>query len=194
MQLLKENVRQKCYRYGRLAVAFWLASTASMVAHASDGQLNVAASVAATTCQISGMSGTNNFTVPMPTVSTATLAQPGAVAGITRVDINLTNCAPATGKGLVHAYFEPGPTVDLPNGNLIPETGPGAAGNIEVALLTNMLSKIHVGATDPTAGYVNTIIQNGSAQITFYAEYIAHGGPASPGTVNTSVVYDLSYN
>jgi major type 1 subunit fimbrin (pilin) len=168
-----------------------------MAAPASDGQINVAAGVAATTCQISGMGGTNNFTVPMPTISSARLAQPGAADGLTRINIMLTNCGPTPiTSNWVHTFFEPGPTVDVSSGNLIPATGAGTASNIEVALLTSMLSKIHLGAPDKAQGTLPTIIaaNTRSGQITFYAEYVAVGGPAGPGTVNTSVVFDLAYN
>ncbi|MBN3817326.1 type 1 fimbrial protein [Paraburkholderia sp. Se-20369] len=167
------------------------AATVSQVASAADGTITFSGSITPQTCTINGNnSGSNNFTVPMMTVSTSALASAGQVAGAKDFSIALTKCNPASGT--VHAYFEPGPTVDTATGNL--QLTAGGATNVEIQLLNKKdFSPIKLGAADASQNsQTATIDATGSATLGYYAQYYATGA-ATAGAATSSVMYSLIY-
>ncbi|UGA40826.1 hypothetical protein JOS77_25345 [Chromobacterium haemolyticum] len=84
-------------------------------------------------------------------------------------------------------HFEIGPTVDAATGNL---KNAGAATNVEVQLLNNTLQAINL-ANNTNSQIVP--ISSGTATLNYYAQYIATGGAAGAGAVNTSVQYSMTY-
>jgi major type 1 subunit fimbrin (pilin) len=166
------------------------AASASQIASATDGTITFTGSVTPQTCTINGNgSGSNNFTVPLPTVSTSALSAVGQVAGSTPFSIALTACTPASGN--VQTYFEPGPTVDTTTGNLVLTTG--GATNVEIGLLNGDLSKITVGAAAASQNSKSVAISSaGAATLKYYAQYVATG-VATAGAANSSVTYSLVY-
>lgn len=166
------------------------AATASQIASASDGTITFNGSITAQTCTINGNgSGSNNFTVTLPKVSTSALPAAGKVAGATPFTVALTACTPASGN--VHTYFEPGPTVDTATGNLVLNTG--GATNVEIGLLNSDFSTIKVGAADASQNSKSVAISSaGAATLAYYAQYVATGA-ATAGAATSSVTYSLIY-
>lgn len=165
------------------------ASTAmASTAHAADGTIDFTGSIVGQTCVINGGNGGNNFTVALPAVSTSSLAKAGEFAGRTAFAIKLTNCSPDTGK--VQVYFEPGPTVNMNNGNLIVDAG--GAKNVEIGLLNQGFTKIKVGAPVASQNSQSVNITAGAANLNYFAQYEAVAA-ATAGPANSRVQYTLIY-
>ncbi|RQU72213.1 type 1 fimbrial protein [Burkholderia cenocepacia] len=170
------------------ALAVVAAATLPTVAHATDGTITINGQIGTQTCTINGNgTGGKDFTVALPKVSTSSLATGGSTAGRTPFKIGLTNCSPATGN--VYTHFEPGTTVNSTTGQLLNDKG--TAKNVEVGLLNGDTSNIGVGKADENSKAV--ALSNGAAELPYYAQYVATGGPAGQGTVNTSVMYSIMY-
>lgn len=169
------------------ALAAIAASTG--IAQASDGTISFAGSVVNATCTVKVNNSAASATVNLPTVSQATLATNGEVAGATRFTVNLTGCT--TGK-TVNVFFEAGSTVDAITGNLI---NGGTAGNVQVQLLTNSGAPISVGSSSQASS--SGIAMTASPAVTggvlnYSAQYYATGA-STAGSVTTSVTYSLVY-
>lgn len=167
-------------------------ATIALAAHsafAADGQISFTGSVSSQTCTINGNgSGGANFTVALPAVSAATLAAAGATAGRTPFNITLSDCTPET--GVVHTFFESGPTVNAATGHLILEAG--GATKVEIGLQNADFSNIALGQADGTQNSKPVNISSGAAALNYYAQYVSLGG-ATPGVANSSVMYTMSY-
>jgi major type 1 subunit fimbrin (pilin) len=94
------------------------------------------------------------------------------------------------------AFFEPSASIDSATGNLI---NSGTAANIQVRLLNgaggNAIagSPINLGAPDKMQNSGQYGITGGAATMNYYAQYVANGGAAGAGNVNTSVKFTLEY-
>ncbi|VWD19064.1 fimbrial protein [Burkholderia lata] len=170
-----------------MATAGLLAVASS--AQAADGTITITGEITAQTCTISGDGGGKDFTVSLPTVSTSSLATSGATAGRKPFRIALSNCSPNSGNASV--YFEPGLTVNATTGQL--KNNSGTATNVEVGLLNKDSSNIKLGAAQAQQNSQTVPIAGGAATLDYYAQYVATGGAATAGTVNTSVMYSVSY-
>ncbi|MBN3783674.1 type 1 fimbrial protein [Burkholderia sp. Ac-20345] len=159
------------------------------VSHATDGTITITGKIGTQTCTIDGNgTGGKDFSVGLPKVSTSSLASGGSTAGRTPFNIGLKNCSPATGN--VYTHFEPGTTVNSTTGQLL--NASGTAKNVEVGLLNGAdQSNIGLGKADENSTAVALV--NGAATLPYYAQYVATGGPAGQGTVNTSVMYSIMY-
>ncbi|AOJ94271.1 type 1 fimbrial protein [Burkholderia multivorans] len=159
-------------------------------AHAQDGTITVTGDISGTTCKISGNStGGPNFTVALPEIVASSLGSAGTRTGDTPFNIMLTNCQP--GSGNVSTYFEPGTTVNAATGQL--KNASGTAQNVEVGLLNKDRSVIKLGVGHPSQNTAKVAIASGSAKLEYIAQYVATGGAAGSGSVNTSVLYSLVY-
>ncbi|MBN3834699.1 fimbrial protein [Burkholderia sp. Ac-20344] len=170
-----------------MATAGLLAAASS--AQAADGTITITGEITAQTCNISGDGGGKDFTVTLPNVSTSALSVAGSTAGRKPFRINLSNCSPNSGNASV--YFEPGTTVNAQTGQLFNATGD--AKNVEVGLLNKDGSKIELGKAQAQQNSQTVPIAAGSAELNYYAQYVATGGASTAGTVNTSVMYSVSY-
>ncbi|VWC49638.1 fimbrial protein [Burkholderia aenigmatica] len=170
-----------------MATAGLLAVASS--AQAADGTITIKGDITAQTCNISGDGGGKDFTVTLPDVSTSALSTAGSTAGRKPFRINLSNCSPNSGNASV--YFEPGTTVNAQTGKLFNATGD--APNVEVGLLNKDGSNINLGKAQGGQNSQTVGIAGGSAELNYYAEYVATGGAAGAGSVNTSVMYSVSY-
>lgn len=170
--------------------ALTIAAAAALpaVSHAADGTITINGKIGTQTCTIDGNgTGNKDFTVALPKVSTSALASGGMTAGRTPFKIGLKNCSPATGN--VYTHFEPGTTVNSTTGQLF--NAAGTAKNVEIGLLNGDTSNIAVGKADENSKIV--ALTNGAADLPYYAQYVATGGAAGQGTVNTSVMYSIMY-
>lgn len=174
-----------------LSLAIGLASLAANV-NAADGTIDFEGEVTAASCTIN--SGAPDFSVVLPTVSSATLSAAGETAGRTPFTISLTDCVDATE---VSTYFEPGPTVDFATGRLINQLDPSADGaeNVMIQLLGQNSSFLPIQAIGADGNQPNSqwvTVTDGEADLNYYAEYYAEAA-AIPGLVESSVQYTISY-
>ncbi|WP_322065017.1 fimbrial protein [Burkholderia ubonensis] len=164
---------------------------AASSAFASDGTITVKGSITSSTCKIN--SGSNDVTVNLPQVRTAALASVGAVAGRTPFQMSLTDCPTASGSpSKVGVYFEPGASVDLTTGRLIPDAGTGKATGVQVNVLNDQQQQIKIGSASSNSQMV-AVDDKGSATLNYFAEYYAKDATVAAGSVNTRVQYSLIY-
>lgn len=173
-----------------------LASLVSMGTYAdSTGTITFNGELTDTTCEVDINGQGSDATVVLPTVGINELVTPGDVTGRTSFNMNLTNCVIGTNgnHNKVAAFFQPGSTVDLGTGRLINTSG--SAGSVGLQLLdaSNNYSAINIGNTDQvnSTAYIN-INSDGSALLPYAVEYYADG-QTTPGTVVSSVIYNLQY-
>ncbi|WP_174948989.1 fimbrial protein [Burkholderia lata] len=172
-----------------LTSAGLMAATSS--ASASDGTIQIDGLITPSTCKING--GANNIAVVLPTVRATALASVGAVAGRMPFTLALTDCPTSTGSPTrVGVYFEPGPTVNLASGRLIPDRGTGKASGVEVNVLNDQFRQIKIGSANPDSPLTN-IDTGGNATLNYFAEYYAKDAVVESGLVNTRVQYSLVY-
>lgn len=182
-----------------LIAVLGIGAVATQAASAADGTITFVGKIDAVTCSVSAgngatSSGTNSFTVTLPTVSQTALSTAGAVAGATPFTLTVggvgqTNCT----DGLIASMnFEPvsSPAVNPTTGNL--KNTSGTATNVEVRVVNasnNQPVNLYTSANAPTA-----TISGNTGTFNFLAQYIAEDAAASTGTVNTSVAYSVVYN
>ncbi|RQR53132.1 type 1 fimbrial protein [Burkholderia sp. Bp9125] len=182
-----------------------LAFMAMNAAHASDGKIEFAGSVVASTCQVNG--GTKDLTVTLPQASTNQLTAVGATAGRTPFTLALSGCTTDSKDGegqsisapvkKVSVAFEPGATVDLGSGRLKLQ-GDGAAGNVQIQILNDQYKAIKIGADSKDQGVQIADIDTsesgtGTATLQFAAEYYATSATVTGGSANSHVTYSLTY-
>lgn len=173
------------------------ALTAAVVpAHAaSTGTINFNGELTDTTCEVDINGQGSDATIVLPTVGVNQLTASGETTGRTSFNMNLSNCVVGTqgGHAKVSAFFQPGNTVDLSTGRL--KNVGGNATNVDLRLLdaSNSYTPINVGNTDQVnnMAYVD-INADGTAFLPYAVEYYANA-QTTPGTVNSSVVYNLQY-
>lgn len=179
-----------------LAAAFGLVA---MQASAADGTITFTGLITDTTCTVTGGTGTDgaaqNITVAMPTVSVTALKADGQRAGDTPFSLVIggsgqTGC---TNGKVVSLRFEPAqsPMIDATTGRLKNSTAAGMATLVEVAMLNAAKSDINLYTS---ANSTQATIANNTATLNYWAQYVATGGASTAGTVNTNVVYSLTYN
>ena len=174
-----------------MIASFGVAALASQAARALDGTITFTGKVVANTCVFKVNGGSSSNTVVLPVVFTSALTAAGNVAGNTTFTISATGCDPNLTS--VQAYFS-GSNIDT-NGYL-KNTGTGAANNVEVQLLNGTNSTpMPLNAATATAqnSPVGTVSSSGAATLSYAAQYIAVGGAATAGLVNTSVSYTINY-
>lgn len=180
-----------------LIAGLGIAALAPQAAHAAtptvgDGTINITGTVTAGTCKVNGGSPAT-VAVGLPTVQTSALLSAGAVAGRTPFSLAITACA--AGVNGATTYFEPGPTIDTTNGNLVG----GGSSNVQVQLLNGAgssavpFSQIQLGNPLATQNSGQVAIASGGATLNYYAQYFAKTA-ATPGSVSTSVQFTMIYN
>ncbi len=159
----------------------------AQVASAADGTITFTGAITGTTCTINGGGNGGNFAVTMPQVSASSMSAVNATAGRTPFNIALTGCSTQTGS--VHAYFEPGASVDTTTGNL---KNTGAATGVQVRLLNGDATKINAGSADASQNSKAATLVAGAATLPYFAEYVRTGAIGA-GAVNSSVMYSIVY-
>jgi len=130
------------------------------------------------------------FTVDLPTISTGDLTTRGQTTGWSPFVITLQHCG--TSPNLVRAHFEPGTFVDMATGRLMLDSN-SSAGNVQIAL-RELGSARHLLLGAPAGMQGTTPVELEShATLVYEAGYYALG-QATPGTVHTSVEYNLVYH
>ncbi|AFK61991.1 fimbrial protein [Advenella kashmirensis WT001] len=155
---------------------------------AFDGTINITGKVTDQTCQVK--TGTEQLSVRLPEVGTASLNAANQTAGATLFTIKLQNCNP--GNGNVLAYFEPGNTIV--GSRLINTSTNNAAGNVEVQLLNNNHQPIDLSQNSASAQSSTSAPVNGTeVSLDYYAQYFATAA-ATAGEVTSTVNYTIVYN
>ncbi|MBA7935130.1 MAG: fimbrial protein [Klebsiella huaxiensis] len=162
---------------------------------ASTGTITFNGELTDTTCEVDINGQGSDATVILPTVGVNQLTASGDTTGRTSFNMNISDCVIGTegGHSKVAAFFQPGNTVDLSTGHL--KNVGGSATNVDLRLLdaSNSYAPINVGNTDQVNGmaYVD-INADGTALLPYAVEYFANA-QTTPGTVTSSVVYNLQY-
>jgi major type 1 subunit fimbrin (pilin) len=191
--------------YPRQRITFIMGCMAlffSGTSQAADGLVSFEGKISSQTCKINGLDKNANLTVALPTVSASALATAGDKAGATLFEFKLTECANATGTA--YPLFEPGASIDGETGRLKNSiSGPGLAKNVQVELLNEDRSPIDLSkGADAQNVKVASLeskisgtppITTGEATIKLYAQYVATGGAAVAGNINTTVQYAMVY-
>jgi major type 1 subunit fimbrin (pilin) len=179
----------KFARSGALATLIAAAFAVPALAHAADGTITFTGEVTAQTCTVTG-GACKDFTVALPPVSASSLSVDSATAGRTPFQIVLTVCTSATGN--VSTYFEAGTTIDTATGRL--KNAAGTATKVQIGLLnSDATTAITLGAAQASQNSQSVAIASSTATLKYFAQYVATGGAAGIGTVNTSVMYTMSY-
>lgn len=177
---------------------------------AADGTITFNGRVVDQTCTVStGANG--DFAVKLPTVNKTQLASADAVAGLTRFNIELTNCKPATTGDTdgVRAYFLPNSRYVDPDTHNLKNIATGSGTNapaehVQIQLTHADTSKvIAVGENVDVQGHENDPYNPWSdfkanagaatAHLTYHAQYVAVGGAAGAGAVESKVEYNIIY-
>ncbi len=159
-------------------------------AAANSGTINITGKVVADTCQLN-VNGTQNGTVTLPTVTTATLnASVGTVAGATAFNLTLTSCdTSATSASLA---FNTGANNDATTGNL-KNTGTAGA-NVQVQLLNGGTSGSVINVASNANAPANIALTTGSSgTIAMAAQYYTKATSVVAGTVSTNATVTFSY-
>ncbi|MCO1668292.1 type 1 fimbrial protein [Pseudomonas aeruginosa] len=175
-----------------LATALTLLLGATAIsAHAADGMVKITGSVVGTTCKVGGTktetggpAGTlNTINVELDPVSVSALDSVGKSASSKPFKISLTDC---TAKN-AQVKFETYGSVDTQTGFL---KNAGSAKNVQVALLTGDDQLINL-ANEGGSQVVK--LNEGKADIDLRASYVAVGGAAEPGSVDTTAMFSMKY-
>ncbi|GEM_PF-5043548 len=173
-------------------IAF-LASTHA--AWAQRGTITFTGAVVAESCEIDGghasmaRSVSPDFTVALPSVGADALTTHGQTAGWSPFAITLHRCG--NRPALVRTHFEPGPFVDMATGRLSLDSS-SSASNVQIALRElGSTQHILIGAPHGGQGAMPVVLRDHITQV-YEAGYYALG-QVSPGSVHTSVEYNLVY-
>lgn len=154
------------------------------------GTIQINGKVVADTCKLN-VNGTQNGTVTLPTVTTATLnTAVGTTAGATAFNLSLSGCdTTATAASL---YFNNGASNNAQDGNL---SNTGTAGtNVEVQLLNGGIGGSVINVNSNQNAPSSVALQNGaSGNIPMAAQYYTKATSVTAGTVSTSATVTFSY-
>jgi len=180
---------------GRALVLAAAALAAPLGCLASDGTITINGSVTAETCSIASTvgttAGTNNFTITLPNVSSATLSAAGKTSGTTRFSLLLSGCNAMSGAGTVYAFFEHGTTVNSA-GRLSNTAATTPATGVDIELLNATGTSMNLASTAGSQGATPVPVTSNTATLTYYARYYATAA-AGAGNLATSVTYSIVY-
>lgn len=147
----------------------------------ASGTITINGTVLADTCTVDVNGGT---AVTLPSVMTSALATAGAKTGDTAFNIKLAACDANAIKATM--AFN-GSNIDSTTGYL---NNTGSATNVKVELLNAASASINT-STNNNAPVIT--LANGIGSTSLTARYVAVGGAATAGLVQTSVGFTLTY-
>lgn len=179
------------------AASLLLAASAASAQSYGSGTIEFTGEITDLTCTISGGAGaigTTNVTVPMSAVQANQLAAAGDVAG--EHPFQLIIGGPGQGTCLdgkvAELYFDPAAgQVDASNGNLRNQEANAPAANTQIQV---KYKNAVVDLRDPSFKTDPVTITNNTATIDMASQYVANGGAAAPGFVQSYVNYKVVYN
>lgn len=171
-----------------LVAAFGAAALAPQTVHADT--VTFSGKVLSSTCTVSNASG-GNVAVTLPAIPVSSFSGPATTAGSTPFSLTLTGC-PTTPSGVVVGAAFSGTSIDSTTGAITNATGTGYS-NVEVQMTTTSDTGIDLN-TNPNPVSA-TISATGTASLDYKARYYQPTSTAvTPGLVNASVTYTLTYN
>jgi len=186
----------KLIKFASAATLLLAAAGANAQSYGS-GIIEFTGEVTDLTCTISGgagASGTTNITVPMDPVEASALSASGATAGLHPYQLVIGGPGQGTcqnGK-VATLYFDPtAGQVDGANGNLRNQEPTSPAANTQIQVL---YKNAVVDFRDPTFKIDAPAIVNNTSVIDMASQYIANGGAAAPGFVQSAINYKVVYN
>jgi major type 1 subunit fimbrin (pilin) len=182
------------------AIALLTTVTAAGVTHATTiggGTITFIGTISDNSCSVEGGAGTSggldDFSVTLDPVKAFSLAAAGATANSKAFNVIVGGPGQGTcqnGK-IASMYFLPeSPQVSAATGNL-ENTLPDEATNVEVQLLNSNQSPIDL--RNQESGVQTATIANNTAELKYFAQYFATAA-ATPGLLETNVVYAVDYN
>lgn len=184
---------------GVLAATVTLLLLNSNLSAASDGTITFTGKISDVTCLVTG--GTENgtasaggdFTVALDQISTSALAVNNAKAGDKKFFISLKgqNCASGKTANIVYERAQSA-AIDSVTGRLKNLSASGAAKNVQIAILNHDKSALNLN--NGHVSHQAKVIAANEARFDYWAQYVATGGAASAGVVQTNVVYSVAYN
>ncbi|AUU39854.1 TPA: uroepithelial cell adherence major pilin UcaA [Proteus mirabilis] len=174
-----------------IALATILSAAFASSSMAYDGTITFTGKVVAQTCSVN--TNDKNLAVTLPTVSTTTLNENAATAGLTPFTIHLTGCAIGMdGAQSVKTYFEPSSDIDVTTHNL-KNTAQTKADNVQVQLLnSDAATTIQLGTDSATQDVHPVQIDNANVNLPYFAQYYATG-QSTAGDVKATVHYTIAY-
>jgi major type 1 subunit fimbrin (pilin) len=171
-----------------LALAMGLGASSVM---ADDGTVTINGLVVASACTVAP--GSKSITVPLPTITPATLTAQGDIAGRTKFDINLTNCTKGSLTNVLTSFSG---TFDLDSQNVLKNTSTATdvAANVGVRLLErDGTTKIDINAG--SNGEIETPILDGDMTLPFFAAYEkTNSTDITIGEVQSVATFTIGYN
>jgi major type 1 subunit fimbrin (pilin) len=182
-----------------IALTLGLAIAGSASAQSSaGGTITFTGSVADATCTVTGGAGTNggtgNFTVALPQVAPSDLATVGETAAPTAFNVQIGGAGQAScvdGSIGTMSFLTSSPQIDAASGNL--KNALAGETNAEIQLLDGTTSA-PINLATGTYSVASPAVANNTAEIPFTAQYVAADAAATPGTLSTSVVYQVVFN
>ncbi|CAM3288824.1 MULTISPECIES: fimbrial protein [Pseudomonas] len=174
-----------------LTLAALFCATGAQFATAADGTINFAGELVSQTCTISvgGVVSPAVATVTLPTISNSLLDVAGKTEGRTGFDVTLSGC---TGTATTAAaFFNSGATVDPATGNLNNTTGTASLVQLQLIDAVNG-NVIQAGNTNQKTNTSRNTLASGGVRMDYAVQYYATGA-ATPGTVLSSVTYNIDY-
>jgi len=161
------------------------------------GTITFVGTITDNTCSVEGGAGTggglDDFEVTMDPVKAFSLNGAGATANAKEFQVIVGGPGQGTcqdGK-VASMYFLPeSPQVNAVTGNL-KNALPDQSTNVEVQLLKGDMSPINLD--QEASGMQTATIENNTATLSYFAQYYATG-PATPGLLETNVMYAVDYN
>lgn len=153
---------------------------------ATTSTLTVNGLVTSATCSVD-INGQDNATVTLPTVKTSEFLEAGKVSTGVTININFKNC---TDMAKLSYTVTPAQVV-ASNTEYVAATG-GDAKNIAFVIYDN--SGVRVNFKDGFYKMSLGVPTNGLITTTNRIHYVSTDIPVLAGTVNTTLVYSISYN
>ena len=179
----------KTFLSAALIAGFGIAAFAPQVANASDGTITFTGKVLSSTCAVSNATA-GVVTVVLPAVQSSALAGVATVAGLTPFALTLTGCPTTPSAVVVGAAFDQ-TNVDAATGAIKNTTGSGYS-TAQVQMTTGTGTAINLNSNpNPVNATIDT---SGNATLSYKAQYYAKAATTTPGLVNASVAFTLTYN
>ncbi|CDF83397.1 hypothetical secreted protein [Pseudomonas knackmussii B13] len=183
-----------CVRRGLATSVLPLAALLSATsAHAVDGTVTITGSITDASCTIDIDGGTGgDYTLALPVVGISSFKSVGNSAGATQFNFNLSECTGTdTAPTKVRAHFE-AINVDVSTGNLLNMAMINGASGIEVQIANADGQPIDL-RDNKNNNYADIDAENGSATMSYVAQYVSVDPAVTAGTVNAQLMYSLEY-
>ncbi len=172
----------------------------AQTAMANSGKVDFEGAITAVTCTVHVNGALKDGLVRLPTVSSSLLDASGKTTGRTFIKFELSGCTPLASGSHAKVFFTAGSTINT-DGRLDNTETTGAATNVNLQILdtyqqpidltsdaTNQSKAPPAGATPNSPADIST----GKATMLYAVQYYATG-TSTPGSVKSSVGYEINY-